>query len=479
MIHSPTKRGRFFLANNLTKRQIMTKRAFLSAALVGAFLVVGTLLHASGLLANLPLNQYRGDPTNPTNPNKPSKPAGHVRRSEGEPSSSVRVAARKIEQQNHYRLQRFFTGVIEATRESRLSFERAGKVTELLVDEGEYVEEGTLLASLDNRHLLIEKARVIAQLEQAKSVLAELESGPRVEQIDAARANMEDLKAQWNLQQKRLARSEKLWNTNAISVDEYEQAVFQTQASQARYQSANAVLTELLKGTRAERVAAQSASVDQLSATLDDIDLSLRDCQLTAPFAGAITERMVDQGTVANAATPIFQLTETGDLQIEVGLPSHLSKRVEIGETLMAVSNESNLNPVKFPVRVSSIVAQLDRTTRTRKVILKLPPVENSRRVPGEIVRVAVDDRVDQSGFWLPLDSLVRGPRGLWACFAVETSGSVRGKIFRRQVEVLHQEGERVFVSGTLQSGDAIITQGASRAVDGLSVEFTWEGEAS
>ena len=70
------------------------------------------------------------------------------------------------------------------------------------------------------------------------------------------------------------------------------------------------------------------------------------------------------------------------------------------------------------------------------------------------------------AGIWVPATALVRAPRGLWACYVVGEDGLVA----RREVSVVHTDGARVYVRGTLRSGERVIRSGAHRVVQGQHV---------
>jgi hypothetical protein len=92
--------------------------------------------------------------------------------------------------------------------------------------------------------------------------------------------------------------------------------------------------------------------------------------------------------------------------------------------------------------------------------------------VPGQIVRLEIEEMVTAEGFWLPSTSLVRGQRGLWSCYvAVGVDGTDgQQRLERRDVELLHTTGDRVLVRGTVQAGDAVVASGAHRIVSGQLV---------
>ncbi len=88
-----------------------------------------------------------------------------------------------------------------------------------------------------------------------------------------------------------------------------------------------------------------------------------------------------------------------------------------------------------------------------------------------QIARLAVTQTNNADGYWLPINALVKGDRGLWSCHALVKSSDGNNKAERRYVEILKTQGDRVLVRGTLQTGDEIITGGTHRSVPGQLVK--------
>ena len=86
--------------------------------------------------------------------------------------------------------------------------------------------------------------------------------------------------------------------------------------------------------------------------------------------------------------------------------------------------------------------------------------------VRGQLARIELDVEIAAKGLWVPHSALVRAPRGLWACYVVGDDGVVT----RREVSVVHTDGGRVYVRGTLRGGERIIRSGAHRVVAGQRV---------
>lgn len=365
--------------------------------------------------------------------------------------------------QASYERKRSYTGAFVATRESRIAFERPGRIVRLLVDEGATVTAGQPLAELDRRHLTAKRRGVAARLAEAQATLDEYIAGPRKQTIASAEALVRSLEAQRESAEMNLSRRQRLVESQAISREEYDDAMYLSRSLAAQVDQAQKELDELLAGTRKEQIAAQRARVDQLRAELADLDHDIEDTTLTAPFDGIVAERLLDEGAIVAAGEAAFRLLDDAEPELWVGLPTRLAARLRVGDAVQA-----DVNGVPVTGTVRSLRPELDPTTRTRNAVFKLD--ENDlAAVPGQIARIEAVETIDDAGYWTPTDALTPRKRGLWAVYVAEGEGTLR-TVAARDVEVLHTDGDRSFVRGTLAEGDAIIATGAHRVVEGQQV---------
>ncbi len=370
----------------------------------------------------------------------------------------------EIEPVEQYEVRRTYTGVVDSARTSEIGFERAGRLLHVVVDEGDEVYEGQQLARLDERHLQAQKVQLQAERQQAAALLDEFIAGPRQQTIAAARADVADFQSQSLHAEAVHRRSEDLKRKQVISKEDYDASAFGVRSAKARLESAQKKLDELLAGTRKERIAAQRAAVARLDAALADLEIDLQDTILVAPYAGRIGKRFVDEGTIIAPQTPILRLVERGKLEVRIGLPVGVAKTVQPGskETLL-------IGGKPYPADVKTVLPELEMSTRTRTVVLRLSTEAAEVLVPGEVARMEVTGTVASKGYWLPTSALSRGRRGMWSVMAVaRDSGSELAE--QRDVEILHTEGEQVLVRGTLQDNDRVISGGSHRIVDGQAV---------
>ncbi len=371
------------------------------------------------------------------------------------------VVTRVVEQKGQFFRKRKFTGSIKAARRSMLSFEKFGKISAIHVEEGDFVKAGQIVGTVDVQQIAAQYAATRAQLEQARAVLQELIAGPRKETIAATRAKLTACVADAKRLQLNYNRSLKLISQSAISQEQLDEARYTLDFANAQRDAVQQELNELMAGTRAEQISAQEAAVTRLEAETAKLRLDVEDGQLTAPYSGRVVRRLLDEGTVVSNGEPVLEIVEDSRLEAWIGIP-------QTAATSMVVGGEYEASVDTGPIRLTlaSLRPSLDDTTKTQNLVFSVHVVPNQNLVPGQIVRIALEESVDTQGFEIPSTALVPAPRGLWNVFVVGDGNRVE----QRSVELLHSLGEQSIVSGTLRTGDVVLVEGIHRAVAGQVV---------
>ncbi len=384
------------------------------------------------------------------------------------------VETQRLTPVDSYQVSRIYTGEIVSRRSSELGFERSGQVVRITVDEGDRVKAGTPLAYLDTRNHEANRRKLLAQRAQAVAQLKELEAGARSETIAAARATVRDLYQQLELARTKLSRRQGLYTEGAISREQLDEVTNETSVLQARLDEKKSQLDELLAGTRPESIEAQKAIIQQHDASIANLDIELQKSVLRAPFTGTISARLVDEGTVVSPGQSILRLVENGNLEARIGVPVANASQLRKDSTLPL-----KIGSKTYPAKISSILPELDFSTRTLTLILTLHQSAVTEVSPGQVARLEITEIIPSKGYWLPTTALVKGVRGLWSCYTLgkpapeKSSASNITNAFvieRRDVEILQAESNQVLVRGTLQPGDQVIINGTNRLVPGQLV---------
>jgi multidrug resistance efflux pump len=381
----------------------------------------------------------------------------------------LRVEAVRADLTPSYTVSRVYTGEVAAQRSSELGFEQGGTLIQIEVDRGDRVTAGQPLARLDTRTLQAQRDQLLAQRDQAMARLTELQNGPRPEDIAAAQATVRDLEAQLQLERLRQQRRQDLYLQGAISREDRDVVTFAANALEERLTAARSQLQELQTGTRSEQIAAQAAAVQQLNAQMTEVDLAIEKSIIFAPFAGVITARRLDEGTIVAAGQAVLRLVEQAQVEVEVGLPGEVVQNLTLGQVQTV-----RIAGVSYPAQIKAIVPEIDPVTRTQMVVLQLEAVGDRGIPPEQLAEITLEQTLSTAGFWLPVTALTQGERGLWAVYALKAhpeDPDLR-QVERRTVEWIHSEGEQAFVRGLLESGDHVIRDGTQRLVPGQSVRL-------
>jgi len=303
-----------------------------------------------------------------------------------------------------------FTGIVSPRRTSQLGFSGGGRIASIQADVGDKVAAGTALATLDTRSLR-------AQLASAEAVVSEA-------------------RAAFQLAETTVDRQIALLEKGHVSSQVVDEARAQSNTAQAR-------------------IAAAKANADTLRV---QIDLA----RIKAPFSGTITARMADEGAIAGPGLPLFELVETDVLEARIGLTAALADTLDIGGVYDLTSNQG-----VSEATLRSVTGVIDTSNRTVTTIFDINDANSVSA--GAVVRLGMEREIDESGLWLPVSALTEADRGLWSVYKARRDGDV-WLAEPGIVEILHQDGERVFVRGSIRDGDRVIVDGLQRITPGQPV---------
>lgn len=206
-------------------------------------------------------------------------------------------------------------------RSAQASFEIAGRIHTLAVDEGERVKAGDVIATLNTEALTREREVALAQAQTAQAAYQELKAGYRPEDIAAARAQLLALEKQTELAAITLKRSEALFAKKAISAQKRDEARLNHEMLLAQTDQAREQYAMKRKGYRTESVEAAyqqwQARLAQVG-TLDyKIDVASR---LKAPANGIVRSRLAETGDMTSPGKTVYDISLVDEKRIKAYL---------------------------------------------------------------------------------------------------------------------------------------------------------------
>ncbi len=209
------------------------------------------------------------------------------------------------------------SGTIE-TDEVRVASRYGGRVAKIFVNEGDSLTNGQPIMQLDAEELR-------ARREQAASQLAELEAGPRSQELETAKHDWEAIEAELAQARADAKRAEALFAQKTISETEREQAVTRARTLEKNALASRSRYDLLLAGTRPERITLARAQ-------LAEIQAQLREMQIAAPSDCVVEVLSVKPGDVLGPNREVATLLLPQHLWVKVFVPEPWLGRIKLGD---------------------------------------------------------------------------------------------------------------------------------------------------
>ncbi len=264
------------------------------------------------------------------------------------------------------------SGNIEAV-EAPVGFRVGGRLSERLVDEGQRVEKGQVLALLESADLDAVFAQREAEAAAARAVLQELEKGFRSEEVAQGRAAHAAASAEAERLEKDLERQRALFEREVISRREFDAAKAASDAASARRREARERLRLLERGARREQVEAARARLASAEKVLDLARVQKGFAELRSPLSGLVLAKHAEPGEVLAAGTPVLTVSDLSRVYLRAYLDESDLGKVKLGQTVSVTTDsypgKTYLGTLAF---LSDEAEFTPRTVQTPKERVKL-----------------------------------------------------------------------------------------------------------
>jgi HlyD family secretion protein len=279
-----------------------------------------------------------------------------------------------------------FVGTLERDR-VELKFESNEPLLVIHVKDGQAITTGELLLEQDSTRAKAKLAAQVAINQQAAARLAELERGPRPEEISAARARLEGLRALTINAAAQLQRSQDIFDRDLSDQAALDRANAHWKSSRAQKKAARESLSALLHGTTIEELQQAAAQLASTKAGIEQAELDLDRTRIHAPVNGIIDKVLFQVGERPAAGSTVAVVLDDSRIYARVYIPEEFRSRVIPGKTL-EVNVDGQSSALKGTVRWVSSDASftpyfaLTEHDRSRLSYLAEIDVENAAQLP-------------------------------------------------------------------------------------------------
>ena len=306
----------------------------------------------------------------------------------------------------------YTTGTIFPKQESMISPKTSGRIEKLYVDEGDQIKKGQPLVKLEQERLRIVVKESEASLKEAMAQLKNLEAT--------------------------LKRSQKLFEEGVIDSQRFDDTTTERDLAEARVQRARA--------------------------TLERVQQDLKDSIITAPFAGFVVEKMMNEGEMATTMPPsnIFHLVDTSRVKIECGITEEKRKAITVGKEVLI---ELDAYPDEvFTGEITTVNPMVDINSRTFNIKIDIANPD-FKLESGMFARIRIIEHISKDTLLIPQRVIIEEDASR-KVFVVENDRAVEKSIATGIID--HPTVE---VTEGLKEGDLVVTEGFYALKDGIKVQ--------
>ncbi|NEQ69451.1 MAG: efflux RND transporter periplasmic adaptor subunit [Symploca sp. SIO2D2] len=411
-------------------------------------------------------------------------------------------------------------GTVEASERIEVGAQETGlKIEQVLVDEGDFVKKGQLMATLDRSLLEAQLAQGKAAVAEAEARLAELQAGPRSEEISQAQARLDQTKArlqqtqaskprqideaaaQVNDAQSRLELAkgrndmyQSLVNNGAVSQDQFNQAASEYRSAQANLSAAEQRLSQakntnnpeeaqlaasvreaeeqlkqLRAGSRQEVIDQAKARLASAKGQVQSVMARLKNTRVLAPVSGKIADKLTNVGDVISGSQELFIITEQGRLELLLEVRDFELPQISTGQSVkITPRDDTNLDNDAYFVLYGKVL-EIDPVVEegSRKAIVKVSLPSTESLQPGVFLKGEITTS-SASGLTVPAKAVLPQTDGSGIVYQLEADNTVKAQPVELG-EILPDE--RIEIKSGLSLSDRIVVKGAAYLKEGDLVE--------
>jgi len=342
-------------------------------------------------------------------------------------------------------------GTLNPYDEVTISSEIEGILKDLKVEEGTRVSKDMLLAVIDDVDYGLEVKRAEGVLGAADSKLQQLLTGARPQEIQLAKAEVNQTLADLEKRKADMDRAEKLYQGQYIAAQEWDSARTAYAVAVAYHQKAKENYALVVEGPRKEEIAQARAQLDQSRAALSLARQKLNKTKIFSPLAGYVRTKKVSKGEFVKNGTPLLVIIQSNPIKLRFTLSEKDAGKVK---TAQDVSLKVEAFPEReFKGEVATVYPNLEEKTRTLLVEAWVPNPEGILK-PGLFAKVILYTGQNRETVVVPVTALLYEEEKVKVF--VDEGGVAKekyvkpGRKYGELMEIVEgiQEGEKVVVAG-------------------------------
>ena len=395
-----------------------------------------------------------------------SKTPGGSAGEEGEAAAPVQVAAAKLET-----IHSVITAeaILYPVKQANIMPKISAPVARFLVQRGDHVREGQLLAVLEDRDLVAAAQESKELYQQAQANYQNTLNATMPEDLTKARADVESARQTSEAAKKVYDNRESLLREGALAQKLVDDAKVAMVTAQSQLQTAQQHLRLLESVGQSEQLKSAQAQVDAAKAHYESAAAQLSYAEVRSPIKGVVSDRPLNVGEMASSSSALISIVDISQVVARANVPVHEAALVQVGKAA-TISGPGG----ELAGKVTVVSPAVDPSTTTVEVWLAAPnPGEKLK--PGVTVKVSIDAGEVKDAVVVPPAALLNSDEGGEKVMVAGPDSLAH----ERNVEVGIRAGDAVQILSGVKPGEQVITEGALGLDDKAKIRVGAAGEAS
>jgi multidrug efflux pump subunit AcrA (membrane-fusion protein) len=343
-------------------------------------------------------------------------------------------------------------GMLFARDQASVMPKIAAPVQRFLVQRGDHVKAGQLLAVLESRDLAAGEGEARAQLAQAEANLRSTTSAQTPDALVKAQTDLEAAKQADEAGKHLLDNRQKLFEQGALA----RKLVDEAQVSYAQAHGALVAAQEHLRTLQSvanpEQIKGATSQVEAARSHLQSTEAQVEYSRITSPISGVISDRPLYAGEMASPGAPLLTVMDISKVVARANVPQNQAASIKIGQTA-TITQVGIGEPLEGKVTVVSPATDVNSTTLQVWVEAANP---GEQLKPGTSVHVTIMTEVIKAATVVPAAAILPGEEGGTACLVITPDKVAH----RRSVRLGVREGDKVQVLNGVRPGEEVVVVG-------------------
>lgn len=338
-----------------------------------------------------------------------------------------------------------------------------GRVSQVLVRNGQPVTRGQLIASMDPGPLVGQARQAEATLLSSQVALQKLLAGTRPEEIARSQSDVAGARATQSSAVQNLERQRVLFQEGLVAKKDVQAAELTLATSEAALRSASQDLILKRVPNRPEDITAAQAAIAQAQGSLQAARSQLAAQYIRSPVSGTVVQRTANAGEYIDTTGSIATIVNLSQVQLILQVPASQVSGVHPGE---AVQFTPETQPGhEYSAHVTTVSSAV--TPGSDTVAVEAVAANSDKRLRDDgFVQARILTAVHAGALVVPTAAVV-SPDGKPTVFVVDSKNVAHAK----EVSEGIREGDRVQILSGLKQGDRVVTTGAYELSDGTHVK--------